>query len=94
MATYFLFGKYSAESLRQISPDRTKKAVGVIEKFGGKVRTAYALLGDRDLVFIADLRGTEEAIQTSLALTKLTGISFSTTEAVSIDDFDKLAKEA
>ncbi|HLF18883.1 MAG TPA: GYD domain-containing protein [Candidatus Omnitrophota bacterium] len=94
MATYFLFGKYSPQVLGQISADRTKKANDIIAKLGGKAKSMYALLGEKDLVFIVDLPGTKEAIKASLALAKQMGIGFSTSEAVSIEEFDKLAKEA
>ena len=48
MATYFLFGKYSAEAVKSISPDRTEKAG------------------------------------------KLTGIAFTTSEAIAVEEFDKM----
>ena len=53
----------------------------------------YALLGEKDLMFIADFPGIEEVMQASVALHKLTGISFSTSAAVSVDKFDKLMAE-
>ena len=93
MATYFLNGTYSQQALAQISADRTKKVIGIIEKLGGKVKSMYAVLGDKDLIFIVDLPGIKEAMKASLSMAKLTGISFTTSEAISIDEFDKLAKE-
>jgi len=93
MATYYLFGKYSQDSLKQISSQRTQKAKEIIQKLGGKVKSMEALMGDKDLVFVVDLPGTREAAKASLALTKLTGISFSTSEAIGIEEFDKLANE-
>ena len=36
MATFYLFGKYNPQSLAQISGERTKKAVGMIETYDGK----------------------------------------------------------
>jgi uncharacterized protein with GYD domain len=48
-------------------------------------------LGEHDLVIIAEVPGTEAAMQCSLALHKLTGIAFTTAPAVSVDQFDKLA---
>lgn len=94
MQTYFLFGKYSQQSLSQVSADRTKKAVGIIEKLGGKMKSMHATLGEIDLVFVADLPSGNEAIKASIALAKLTGISFTTAQAVTIEEFDRLAKEA
>jgi len=93
MATFFMFGKYSHEALKKISPERTRKAINVIQKYGGRVKSVYAMLGGNDLVFIVTLPGAAQATMVSIALTSLTGISFSTSEAIPVDQFDKLAKE-
>ena len=93
MATYFMFGRYSLDSLKEISPERTNKAAALIEKHGGKVKSGYALLGEIDLVLIVDLPDTEQAMKTSVALAKLLGISFTTTPAVTVEDFDKIMEE-
>ena len=90
MATFFLFGKYSAEAVKAISAARTKKTVNIIKKLGGEVKSMHALLGEKDLVFIVSLPGVEEAIQASVALSKMTGIAFTTAPAMTIDEFDKL----
>jgi uncharacterized protein with GYD domain len=91
MATYFMFGKYSAEALKDVSEKRTTKALSIIKKLGGKVKDVYALLGSSDLVLIVDLPGTEEAMKASLALGQLTGIGFTTSPAIKVEKFDKLA---
>ena len=93
MATFFMFGKYSAGAIKDISAKRTEKADSLIEKYGGTVKSAYALLGDYDLVLIVDLPGVEEAMKASIAVSKLTGISFSSSQAVPVADFDKLAED-
>ena len=90
--TFFMFGKYSQESIKKISSDRTRKAIHTIQKFGGHVKSVYALLGDNDLVFIISLPGAAQASMVSIALTKLTGISFKTSPAIPVEEFDKLAK--
>jgi uncharacterized protein with GYD domain len=91
MNTYFFFGCYSEAALKEISAKRTEKATATIQKFGGQVKSIYALLGEHDLVIIADVPGTEQAMQISLALHKLTGIAFTTAPALPVDQFDKLA---
>ena len=93
MATFFMFGKYSAESIKAISAERTQKVVDVVKKSGGEVQSMHALLGEKDLVFIVSLPGMEQAIQVSVALSKMTGIAFTTAPAVTVDDFDKLMAE-
>jgi uncharacterized protein with GYD domain len=90
MATFFMFGKYSHESLKSITARRTEQAVGLIEKFDGQVTAMYAMLGEHDIVFIVNLPGIREAMEASVALAKLTGIAFTTAPAVSIDRFDEM----
>ena len=90
MTTYFMFGKYTQDSLKKISPERTRKAINTIQEFGGRVKSVYALLGNNDLVFIVNLPGPAQATLISIELTKLTGISFSTSTAIPVDEFDKL----
>lgn len=93
MAIYFMFGKYSQKSIRGISSERTDKTIALIEKNGGKLVGGYALMGDKDLVLIVDMPSTEKVIQTSVALSKMLGIGFSTSPAVTIETFDKLLKD-
>jgi uncharacterized protein with GYD domain len=90
MSTFFMLGKYSSESLKGISSGRTDKAVKLINKFGGEVKSMYALLGEIDLVFILTFPDVEKAMQASVALNKLTGISFTTLPAVTVKEFDKV----
>jgi len=94
MATFFMFGRYtSAEALKGISPKRTKEAENLIKKFGGKVESMYVLLGEKDLVAILTFPGVEQAMKASVALGKMTGISFTTMPAVPVEEFDKLISE-
>ena len=90
MATYFLFGQYTAKGVKNISAERTKKAASLVKKNGGKVKAGYVLLGDQDLVLIVDLPDTEAAIKTSVALSKMLGISFTTSPALTVEEFDAL----
>ena len=92
MATFFMFGKYSPEAMKTMSSKRTTKAVDVIKKYGGKMISMYALLGEKDLVFIVTLPAMEQAMKASVALHKLTGISFSTSPAVTVEEFDRLMR--
>ena len=89
MATYIMFGKYSQDSIKQISTKRTEKAKQLFKKYGGEIKSGYALLGKFDLVLIVELPDTEQAMKTSVALSKMLGISFTTAPAVSMADFDK-----
>lgn len=93
MAIFFMLGKYSLEATKGISPNRTKEAISLIEKHGGKVNSMYALLGEYDLVLIVELSSVQEAMKCSLSLNKLTGISFSTLPAITVEEFDKIVTE-
>ena len=93
MATFFMFGKYSSEAAKRISAERTEKAREAIEKLGGQVREIYVLLGEYDLVIIADLPRMAEAMQASIALKRLTDISFFTAAALPVDEFDAMADQ-
>ena len=94
MPIFMMFGKYSSEALKGISPERTDKAVEVIKKNGGKVISMYAVLGEHDLVLTLDFSNSEKALAASVALNKLTGISFTTSPVVEVEKFDKLITEA
>ncbi|MBE7557445.1 GYD domain-containing protein [bacterium] len=94
MATFMMFGKYSAEGLKEASADRTKKAVKLAKKYDGKITAMYALLGEHDLLLITDFPDGVAAMKASIALGKMTGISFSTLPAVPVEEFDKMLEEA
>jgi uncharacterized protein with GYD domain len=93
MATFVILGKYSSEALEGMSAERTEKVDDLVKKFGGKIKAMYALLGENDLVGIAEFPGIEQAMQASVAVSKLTKISFTTSPAVAVEDFDKLMAE-
>jgi len=90
MAKFLMLGKYSAEAVKGIASERTKKVIEAIEKVGGKVNSMYALLGVYDLVFVVDLPGVNEAMKASVGITKLTGIAFTTAPAITVEEFDKI----
>lgn len=92
MAKYFMYGKYNKEAIKGISAQRTKKALGIIKAAGGRVSSMYALLGKYDMVLITDFPGLSQVIKASIALQKLTGIAFTSFPAISIEEFDRIAK--
>ena len=93
MPIFMMFGKYSTDALKNISSERTKKAIDIIKKNGGKVISMYAVLGEHDLVFTLDFPDAEKALSTSVALNVLTGISFVTSPVVDVEQFDRLVSE-
>jgi uncharacterized protein with GYD domain len=94
MPIFMMFGKYSSESLKGISSERTDQAVNLIKKYDGKVISMYAVLGEHDLVFTLDFPDAEKAMATSVELNKLTGISFTTSPVVEVEKFDKIVGKA
>ena len=90
MNTFIMFGKYSSEAIKGMSPDRTKEGLNLIKKFGGEIQAMYALLGKFDLIFILTFPGIEQAMKASVSLSKMTGISFTTAPAVTVGEFDKI----
>ena len=93
MATFFMFGRYSKEALENVSVDRTRQAHRVVEELGGQIKGIYALLGEYDLVVIIELPRMAEAMKASVALKKLTSISFFTTAAMPVEEFDQIVGE-
>jgi uncharacterized protein with GYD domain len=93
MSTFILFGKYTSDSIRNVSPKRTDQAAALIKSLGGRLTAGYALLGDPDLVLVVDLPDTERAMRASAGLSKLTGIAFRTAPAVDVKAFDRLMKK-
>lgn len=90
MTRFLMFGKYSSDSINKISPQRTKDAEALVEKNGGKVVGGYALLGETDLILIVEFESVEQAMKSSVGLSQLLGIGFSTSPAVSLEEFDRL----
>ena len=90
MAKYLMLGKYSLTGLKGMSAGRTQKALALIKKAGGKVDAIYGLLGKYDLALVVNFPGNANAVKASIALTKLTGIGFVTSPALTIEDFDRL----
>jgi uncharacterized protein with GYD domain len=85
-----MFGKYTQDSLKNVSEERTKKAIKIIEKNGGKVISMYAVMGEHDLVLTLDFPDAEKAMSASIGLNLLTGISFSTSPVIDVETFDRL----
>jgi len=90
MITFLMFGKYSSEAIKGISGARTVEANNLIKKNGGEVISQYALLGKSDLLFIVNFPSVDDVIRSSVALNKLTGISFNSIPAITVEQLDKV----
>lgn len=85
-----MLGKYTLEGVKNISKARTEQVKKTITNNKGKINSIYILLGNYDLILIVDFPSEKEAVKTSVELTKLTGIGFTTLPAISVEEFDKL----
>ena len=94
MPIYLMFGRYSSEAIKGISAARTAKARELIEENGGKIITMYAVMGEHDLVFTIDFPDANMAMAASVALHRLTGIHFTTSPVVDVEQFDRLMGKA
>ena len=90
MATFFMFGKYTTESIQKISAERSQAAVEEIKKMGGEVNAMHVLLGEYDLMICVKLPGVEDAVKASVALARLTGVAFTTCPAIEVEVFDRM----
>lgn len=91
MTVFIMRGKYSPAAVRRINRSRTVKGTAIVRRCGGRLTGVYATMGDTDLLLIAEFPSVEKAMQASVALNKALDISFVTTPALSIADFDRLA---
>jgi uncharacterized protein with GYD domain len=94
MAIFMMFGKYTTKALQDISVERTEKAKELVAENGGKVISMYAVMGEHDIVLTLDFPDLDKALATSVALNRLTGISFTTSPVVEVEKFDKLITRA
>lgn len=93
MPTFFMFGKYSAESMRGISAQRTQQVMDIVDRYGGEIIAMYALLGAYDLVLIANFPTMEDSLKASVTMSQNLGVSFSTLPAIPVEEFDKLVSK-
>lgn len=93
MPCFFMFGTYSSESMKQISGERTNQARQLVQDLGGRVKAMYALLGEYDLVFIVEFPNMTDAMRASVVLGHSSGITFSTSAAMPVEEFDEMIGE-
>lgn len=90
MGLYLMFGTYNTPAVDQISPDRTREAAAIIERNGGTLKGGYAMLGEKDILLLAELPDTAAAVKASLTMSKRFGISFNSSPALELEAFDNL----
>jgi len=93
MPLFLMLGNYTSHATQGISKARTKQVASLMQECGGAMKHIYGLLGAFDLAILAEFPTNEAAIRTSLSLTKMTSITFSTMPAVDIQAFDDLVSD-
>ena len=92
----YLAGRIGTERYRigvgAAGPVQKAVIADFVTALGGEVNAMHVLLGEYDLCFCVTLPGIEEAMKASVALGRLTGISFTTCPAVTVEAFDSLVK--
>jgi uncharacterized protein with GYD domain len=88
MKTFLMFGKASSKELKEICLEYKAEVVSLMENFGGDVKSMYVMLREKYLVLILAFPGNKIAMKASIALSKLTGISFIMSPVVSANEFN------
>ena len=90
METFFMFGKYNLEALREMSVQRTQQIIYEIKELGGKVTSMHVLLGKYDLLFCVNLPGIDAAMKASVNIARVSGICFETYPGITVEAFDQM----
>lgn len=89
MATYVTMLDYTTEGVKGISAARTEEVKEAIKRAGGKFISGYELLGTYDAMIIAEYPDERAAMQATIEINKLIGVSSNTMIAVPIGEFDQ-----
>lgn len=89
MQKFLMLGRYSLQGLKGASAARSKKAVALVKKNKGRINAIYALVGNYDLAILGEFPNVSAFMKAAIGLSKLTGVSFASFPAVSLEEFDK-----
>ena len=76
MSTYFLFGKYQNNDLKNATADRTNTCKEITTKYGGDFINCWALMGDWDIICQVNFPDNETAMKCAVAWNKCTGMDW------------------
>ena len=93
MGLFVMEGRYSLEAVSGVSAARTQKAAEIAQKYNGSIKSIYALLGNKDILIIAEFPDVNSAMKASVVFSREFKISFSTHPAVKVEDFDRMMSE-
>ena len=94
MPTYIGLYKLSDQGIKNVKdmPQRIEKAIEASEAMGGKVLGVYSVLGEYDLVSIAEFPNDETALTLALALGAQGNIRTTTLKAFTKAEFAEIVK--
>ena len=94
MPTYIGLYKLSDQGIKNVKdmPQRIEKAIEASEAMGGKVLGVYSVLGEYDLVSIAEFPNDETALTLALALGAQGNVRITTLKAFTKAEFAEIVK--
>ena len=95
MPTYIYLYKLTDQGIKNIKemPQRIEKAIEASEAMGGKVLGVYSVLGEYDLVSIAEFPNDETVLTLALALGGQGNVRSTTLKAFTKEEFAEIVKK-
>ncbi len=95
MPTYVSLMKWTAKGLETLdeAPQRTKETIETLEKMGGKLIGFYYLMGEYDMVAIAEAPSDEVAMAFLAGLNAAGNVRSTTMRAFTADEAQKIMEK-
>ncbi|MEE9532119.1 MAG: GYD domain-containing protein [Syntrophobacteria bacterium] len=95
MPTYIFLYKLTDQGIKNIKemPQRMEKAIEASEAVGGKVLGVYSVLGEYDLVSIAEFPNDETVLSLALAFGSQGNVRSTTLKAFTKEEFAEIVKK-
>jgi uncharacterized protein with GYD domain len=92
MPTFVTLGKWTDQGIRNVkdSPKRRQAFEDKITSMGGKVKDAYLVLGDYDIVVVTEVPNDETAAKLALGTAMQGNMRTTTMRAFSREEMDKI----
>jgi uncharacterized protein with GYD domain len=96
MITFMCFLNWTDQGAKTIKDagKRSEAAKGMIEKLGGRLLSAYVVAGQYDVVVVVDMPDGDAMTKLAIGLASQGTVRTTTTRAIAIEDFRKLAAAA
>lgn len=89
MPKFLMCGSCPTEALREVGVGYKEKTLKIAKMFNGEINAMYSTAGEYDLVLLIDLPDIESAMKASIELNKLTGVRFSTSPLIALEELFK-----